>query len=106
VTASSDRGPRRRRLGRFWWLIGLAIAAVIVIILVPLASADPDGLQRVAGDQGFLGNARDALFSIIPDYTVPGVDGNLSRILAGLIGVLLVFAIMLLVGRVLARRKR
>jgi hypothetical protein len=105
VTESSDRRPRRR-LGRYWWLIGLAIAALIVIVLVPLASADPDGLERVAGDQGFLGNARDALFSIIPDYTVPGVDGNLSRILAGLIGVLLVFAIMLLVGRVLARRKR
>jgi cobalt/nickel transport system permease protein len=106
VTESSDRQPGRRRLGRYWWLIGLAIAALIVILLVPLASGDPDGLERVAGDQGFLGNARAALFSIIPDYTVPGVDGNLSTILAGLIGVVLVFAIMLLVGRILARRKR
>jgi len=106
VTESNDRQPRPGRRSRYWWLIGLAIAAVIVIVLAPLASADPDGLERVAGDHGFLGNARAALFSIIPDYTVPGVSGNLSTILAGLIGVLLVFGIMLLVGRVLARRKR
>jgi len=46
------------------------------------------------------------LFSIIPDYTVPGVNGNMSTILAGLIGVLLVFGLMLLLGRLLARRKR
>ena len=58
-----------------------------MIVLAPLASADPDGLERVAEDHGFLQTARDALYSIIPDYTVPGVDGNLSTILAGLIGV-------------------
>jgi len=106
VTESNDRQPRPSRGSRYWWLIGLAIAAIVVIVLAPLASADPDGLERVAGDQGFLGNARAALFSIIPDYTVPGVNGNVSTILAGLIGVLLVFGLMLLLGRLLARRKR
>jgi hypothetical protein len=101
---SKDRAPRRR-LGRFWWVAGLAIAALIVVVLAPLASADPDGLQRVAGDQGFLQSARDALYSIIPHYNVPGVDGNLSKILAGLIGIVIVFGLMVLVGRVLARRR-
>ncbi|HEX5015011.1 MAG TPA: PDGLE domain-containing protein [Candidatus Limnocylindrales bacterium] len=101
-----DGGGGGGRRSRYWWLVGLAIAAGTVILLAPLASSDPDGLERVAGDQGFLGNARDALFSIIPDYTVPGINGNLSTILAGLIGVALVFGIMLLLGRVLARRKR
>jgi hypothetical protein len=99
-----DRAPRSR-LGRFWWVVGLAIAALTVVVLAPLASADPDGLQRVAGDQGFLQSARDALFSIIPDYSVPGVDGNLSRVLAGLIGIVIVFGLMVLVGRLLARRR-
>ena len=106
MTESSDGRPNRGRLARYWWLIGLAIAALIVVVLAPLASSDPDGLERVAGDQGFLGNAREALFSILPDYTIPGLDGNVSRVVAGLIGVALVFGIMLLVGRLLARRKR
>lgn len=92
-------------IARHWWVVGLAVAALIVIILAPLASADPDGLERVAEDQGFLASARDALFSIIPDYTVPGIDGNLSTILAGLIGVALVFGLVVLLGRVLARRR-
>jgi cobalt/nickel transport system permease protein len=101
---SKDQAPRSR-LGRYWWVVGLAIAALIVVVLAPLASADPDGLERVAGDQGFLQSARDALYSIIPDYTLPGVDGNPSRILAGLIGIVIVFGLMVLVGRLLARRR-
>lgn len=96
----------RRRLGRWWWVVGLAIAAAVVVVLAPLASSDPDGLERVAGDQGFLENARDAVYSIIPDYTIPGIDGNLSTILAGLIGVVLVFGLMVILGRVLARRRQ
>jgi cobalt/nickel transport system permease protein len=85
---------------------GLVIAAVIVIVLAPLASPDPDGLERIAEDYGFLGQAIQAFYSILPDYTIPGIDGNLSTILAGLIGVAIVFGIMVLVGRALARRDR
>jgi uncharacterized membrane protein YhaH (DUF805 family) len=101
----SKDGAPRGRLGRYWWVVGLVIAALVVVVLAPLASADPDGLERVAGDQGFLQSARDALYSIVPDYTVPGVDGNLSTILAGLIGIVIVFGLMVLVGRLLAHRR-
>ena len=87
-------------------MVGLAIAAVVVIVLAPLASSDPDGLERVAGDLGFLETARDAVYSFIPDYAVPGVDGNLSTILAGLIGVIIVFGVMVVLGRLLARRRQ
>lgn len=97
--------PRRRR-SRYWWLVGLAIAALIVIVLAPLASPDPDGLQRVAEDNGFLQAARNALYSIIPHYSVPGVQGNLSTMLGGLIGIVIVFALMVVVGRILVRRRR
>ena len=96
----------RSRLGRWWWVVGLAIAAAVVVVLAPLASSDPDGLERVAGDQGFLETARDAVYSIIPDYTIPGIDGNLSTVLAGLIGVVIVFGLMVVLGRVLARRRQ
>ena len=104
TTQGSDRP--KSRVGRWWWVIGLAIAAAVVIFLAPLASSDPDGLERVADDLGFLEQARQAVYSIIPDYTVPGVDGNLSTILAGLIGVVIVFGAMIVLGRLLVRRRR
>jgi hypothetical protein len=93
-----------RRSSR-WWIAGLGIAALVVVVLAPLAWPDPDGLERVAEDNGFLATAQDALYSIIPDYTVPGIDGAVSTILAGLIGVALVFGALVLVGRLLARKK-
>ena len=39
-------------LRRYWWLVGLGIAAIVVIVLAPLASSDPDGLESVAGIAG------------------------------------------------------
>jgi hypothetical protein len=29
---------------RLWWVAGLAIAILVVVMLAPLASGDPDGL--------------------------------------------------------------
>ena len=90
---------------RYWWLAGLVIAAAVVIVLAPLASSDPDGLERVAIDSGFAEQGTEAAFEILPDYSVPLLgDGPLSLIVAGLIGVTLIFAAMWLLGRVLARR--
>lgn len=98
--------PRRSLLRRFWWIPGIAIAVLIVIVLVPFASGDPDGLEWVAGEQGFIARAQDALYSIFPDYTIPGIDDpGLSTALAGLIGVAIVFLVMLGLGRLLARRR-
>jgi cobalt/nickel transport system permease protein len=101
--AQEDRPRDRRR--RSWWIAGLAIAALVVVVLVPLASADPDGLVRVAQDQGFLGAAREAVFSVFDGYAIPGIEGDASRIVAGLIGVAIVFGLMLVLGRMLAKRR-
>lgn len=83
--------------------VGLAFA-VIIAFLSPLASAHPDGLERVAEDQGFLEQARDAPYEVLPDYTVPGVPNErVSTILAGLVGVVLVTAGTLAAARLLSR---
>ncbi len=73
-------------------LIGLAIAVGLTLIS-PLASVHPDGLERVAEDHGFIERARDPLYNLLPDYTIPGLDGPLSTILSGVIGLLIVFAL-------------
>ena len=107
ATAASEEDAPTLRKGprRLWWVVGLGIAALVVVILAPLASSDPDGLNRVAEDNGFIGQAQHAVYSVIPGYSVPGLDGSLSKIIAGLIGIAVVFAVMWLLGRVLARRR-
>jgi len=88
------------------WIIGGAIAALIVVVLSPLASADPDGLERVAEDMGFIDLGQSAPYEIIPDYTVPFLgETPLSTIVAGLIGVLVVAVVIVLVARALGSRR-
>ena len=104
-TGPSPTGPSRPRSGRAWWIAALAIAALVVVAAAALASTDPDGLERVGADLGFLESARDSLFTILPDYTVPGIDDPvLSTVVAGLAGVVIVFLVMVGLGRVLRRR--
>lgn len=90
---------------RYWWLAGLAVAAIVVVILAPMASSEPDGLERVAIDSGFAEQGQEAAFEILADYSIPLLgDGPLSLIVAGLVGVALIFGAMWLLGRVLSRR--
>ena len=90
---------------QYWWVVGLLIAGAVVIVLAPLASEDPDGLERVAIDAGFAEQGTEAGFEILPDYSVPFLgDSPASLIVAGLVGVALLFGAMWLLGRFLARR--
>jgi hypothetical protein len=90
---------------RYWWVVGLVVAAATVVILGPLASSDPDGLERVAIDAGFAAQGQDAAFELLPGYSLPLLgDGPFSLIVAGLVGVTVVFGLMWLLGRVLSRR--
>lgn len=95
-------GPRRR-----WWLVGVVLVVAIVVVLAPLASADPDGLERVAEDLGFIDRSGNLLPGLLGDYAIPGVDDPaISTILSGLLGVAIVGGGILLLGRLLARRSR
>lgn len=97
--------PAMATVRRFWWVVGLAIAGLVVIVLAPLASSDPDGLEAVAEDTGFLGSAQDAIYSILPDYSIPGLDDPvISTIASGLIGIAIVVLAMYALGRWLRRR--
>lgn len=88
-----------------WVLAGLAVAVIVVVAAAIWASADPDGLERVAEDVGFIGAGQDSPFSIIADYVFPGLDGPMATIVAGIIGVVVLFGIVWLIGKALARRR-
>ena len=86
--------------GMRWAVVGLALA-LAVTLLAPLASPHPDGLERVAEDQGFIAAAQAAPYGIIPDYVLPGIpDEALATIAAGIVGTLIVAVIAFAVARV------
>ncbi|MFC1878944.1 energy-coupling factor ABC transporter permease [Chloroflexota bacterium] len=90
--------------GGLLWAFGLLIALALAVAS-PLASANPDGLEWVAAQGGFLQTAKDAPYQILPDYAVPGISNEaLSTILAGIIGALIVFGVALAVAY--TRRKK
>jgi cobalt/nickel transport protein len=96
-------------LQRWWWVIaGLIIACAVVIVLAPAASSDPDGLDRVSEDREFAEQGEDPAYEWLTDYTIPGVDNEWATVvLAGLVGVGLVFAVTFGFGALLrASRKR
>jgi len=84
--------------GSLVWIGGLAIALALAVAS-PLASSHPDGLEWVAEEQGFIGAAQANPYNIIPDYVLPGVpDEALATILAGIVGVIIVFGVALLIA--------
>jgi cobalt/nickel transport system permease protein len=93
VSLAPQQGrDRKPALGR-GVVVGLGIAGLLALI-APFASGDPDGLERVAEDQGFIDRALDPFYNTLPDYSIPGLDGPLSTILSGIVGLLLVFGII------------
>jgi beta-lactamase regulating signal transducer with metallopeptidase domain len=84
---------RRHYLGLL--VVGIGIA-LLITFFSPLASSEPDGLEKVAENHGFITQAEDAPYEIIADYVFPWVDNeDLATILAGMTGVLIVAAVAL-----------
>ena len=82
---------------RHFTVIALAIAIGLGTAASPFASSSPDGLERVAADQGFGERGRLAPVqehAPAADYGAPGVsDARLATGLAGFAGTLLVFGL-------------
>ena len=89
-----------------WWLIALVIC-LAVACLAPLASSSPDGLERVAEDDGFIGLRQDSPYQVIADYVFPGIENEaLATILAGIVGTLILFGAAYGLAWLLKTRKR
>lgn len=74
----------------------LAVALALAFVVSPEASSSPDGLNKVAIDEGFAGTETDHALADVPTagYAVSGIDDErLSTGVAGVIGVLVTFGI-------------
>ncbi|MGW5851381.1 energy-coupling factor ABC transporter permease [Streptomyces sp. NPDC055254] len=88
--AAPITAPAAARSTKKVWATGLGAALVLAGFVSFYASASPDGLEKVAADQGFDQKAEDhaAAESPLADYGVKDVDDErLSGGLAGIIGV-------------------
>jgi cobalt/nickel transport system permease protein len=98
------RGESSPTGGGIVWIFGLLVTLSLIIIS-PLASTRPDGLEWVAMQYGFMENAREPLYQIIPDYLVPGISNEaFATILAGILGALIVFGVGVMMA--ITRRNR
>ena len=91
--------------GGWGWVVGGVLLTLAAVLISPLASGNPDGLERVAENLGFLGIGRDAPYQILPDYTIPFLgETALSTILAGVVGAAILLGLLILLGRNLRKQ--
>ena len=87
--------------------LALAVAVGLGAALSPFASPDPDGLERVAGEKGFL--EKGELHSIqddspVPGYAFPGIGNErVATGVSGFVGTLGVFVVGFGIAWVLRR---
>jgi hypothetical protein len=84
---------------KLFMIIALALAIGLATAVSPFASSQPDGLERVAEDKGFL-DAGESQSGPITDYAFPGIDDErVATGLAGFAGTLIVFGLAYGIGR-------
>lgn len=89
-----------------WIAAGLLIALAIPFAS-PLADSNPDGLERVAEDHGFIEMSEAPPYELLPDYTVPFIQQEgVTTIAAGIIGVLVVAGVGYGTARLAGRNGR
>ena len=70
---------------------GLLVSLFLAGVVSFYASSDPDGLEKVAEDIGFIETAKDHTYAdgALADYGVKGIDNERASVgLAGVIGVI------------------
>jgi len=96
-------------------IILLAASAIIAFFLSPYASGDPDGLEWVAEfgvpeELTFIEKGEEAVWegSPLPDYSVPalGEEANITVMVAGIIGTLVMFGLGFVMALGLKKREQ
>jgi cobalt/nickel transport protein len=103
-TGTTTAAPTR--WGEFAFF-GLLAALGLAVFIAPLACPWPDGLESFAEKLGFSHVATtSAMPALAPDYAFPGIHpAALATASAGAVGCLVVFAMALLLARVLVPKR-
>ncbi|MBW4634360.1 MAG: PDGLE domain-containing protein [Iphinoe sp. HA4291-MV1] len=99
-----------RSRNRAFVITGLGIALLIAIFLSPLASKNPDGLDRVSQDLKFDSKELQdkpakklPFYAIFDEYALRGVPEAIATPLAGLVGTLATFGLAWGIGKLVVR---
>jgi len=86
-----DLAPRARpRLAPVGYGLGLVIS--VLVLLVPIASSSPDGLEQVLARLGLVAHGAPETNAPVANYALPGLPGGaLGTVLAGALGVVLLY---------------
>ena len=87
---SREKEPR----SSFFSILGLLVLIIFSAVLItPLASSSPDGLEDVASRFDF--ESQNNILILLDGYLIPGVNNNfVSVILSGILGIIVVGLIM------------
>jgi hypothetical protein len=88
------------------YIAAMVLLIVFLVIFVPLASSNPDGLEKVA--QNFGANEQETMWTgLITDYSIPFIHNSyVSTLLAGIFGTTMVLIFAFLLGKILVPKKQ
>lgn len=92
-----------------FYLGGLVVSLLLAGVVSFYASSNPDGLEKVAGDIGFIETAKDPVTSgsALADYGVEGIENERASVgVAGVVGVVATGAIATGLFLYLGKRKK
>lgn len=85
------------------YLKALILILVCLAVLIPFASSDPNGLEKVAETLG-VEETESTSAGLMPDYNVPVVENEYSStLIAGVVGVFLVLGAVFVLGKSMAK---
>jgi cobalt/nickel transport protein len=87
-------------------LVVIALIVVFLAVFIPLASSNPDGLERVAENFGVEEHA-PFWNGLMSDYAIAAI-GNpyVSTLLAGVLGTFMVLIVAFLLGKAITPKNR
>ena len=88
------------------YLVAVALIIIFLIVFIPLASTNPDGLEKVASSFG--AQEHESLWSgLMSDYTFSLIKNTYaSTLIAGIFGIVMVLVATLILGKVIIPGKQ
>jgi ABC-type sulfate transport system permease component len=86
------------------YFVALALVVVFLVFFIPLASTNPDGLEKVV--QTYEVQEHESLWSgLLPDYSFSSISNSYaSTLFAGIFGVITVLLTGLIISKVMFRK--